>query len=159
MQKRTMVMALATAALVLGAAPAAAQAPDTAGLARDVGAFLVKTVVPEIGRRNRLEVRSSPTATAFDSAVAVFLRATPEAGRPPRRGYQNWIATRHLEFRGDTAVVLVEQGTSWPPPADEPYSLSLYFDQNHFFFVREPAGWRYVRRKFYSHADGGAVRG
>jgi hypothetical protein len=157
MPKRTMVMALATAALVLGPTPAAAQAPDTAGLASAVGAFLVKTVVPEVGRRNRLEV--SAPSTAFDSAVAAILRAAPEAALPPRRGYRNWIATRRLAFRGDTVVVLVEQGTSWPAPADDPYSLTMFYDQNNFFFVREPAGWRYVKRKFYSHADGGAVRG
>ncbi|HEY7769522.1 hypothetical protein, partial [Longimicrobium sp.] len=122
-----------------------------------VGAYLVETVVPQVGRRNRLEVR--PPSTAFDSAVALVLQAAPEAALPPRRGYYNWIATRRLAFHGDTAVVLVEQGTGWPAPADDPYALTFYVDQNHFFFVREPAGWRYVRRKFHSHADGGAVRG
>ena len=158
MQRRMLQMALAAAALVLGPAPAAAQVPDTTGLARAVGAFLVKTVLPEIGRRNRIEVGSF-SATAFDSAVAVVLEATPEANRPERRGYRSWIATHHLAFRGDTVVVLVEQGTSWPPPDDEPYSLSMYSDRNNFLFVRGSAGWRFVRREFVSHADGGAVRG
>ncbi|HEY0025491.1 MAG TPA: hypothetical protein VGB24_21580 [Longimicrobium sp.] len=150
-------MALVSAALVLGPTPAAAQVPDTAGLAQAVGAFLVETVVPQVGRRNRLEV--SAPSTAFDSAVAVFLQAAPEAALPPRRGYRNWIVTRHLDFRGDTAVVLVEQGTGWPAPVDDPYALTFFVDQNNFFFVRDPAGWRYVRRAFHSHADGGAVRG
>lgn len=152
-----MARALATAVLVLGAAQAgtAQTLPDTAGLVSTVGAVLADSIVPAIGRRNRLDVL--PPASAFDSAVATLLRDVPEAGLPERPGYRSWVGTRGLAIRGDTAVVLVEVGTSWPPRPDE--AMTAYHDRHNLFFVRGPSGWRFVRRTFVSHSDVGIVRG
>lgn len=148
--------ALAAAALVLGAESGTAQTlPDTAGLVSTVGAVLADSIVPTVGRRNRLDVL--PPASAFDSAVATLLRTVPEASLPERPGYRSWIGTRGVTMRGDTAVVLVEVGTSWPPRPDE--AMTAYFDKHDLFFVRGPQGWRYARRKFVSHSDIGIVRG
>jgi hypothetical protein len=148
--------ALAAAVLVLGAESGTAQTlPDTAGLVSTVGAVLADSMVPAIGGRNRLEVLTP--ASAFDSAVATLLRTVPEASLPERPGHRSWIGTRGLEMRGDTAVVLVEIGTSWPPAPDK--GMTAYHDRHNLFFVREPGGWRFVRRKFVSHSDIGIVRG
>ncbi|HEX8319460.1 hypothetical protein [Longimicrobium sp.] len=148
--------ALAVAALVLGAESGTAQTlPDTAGLVSTVGALLADSIVPAIGRRNRLDVL--PPASAFDSAVATLLRTVPEASLPERPGYRSWIGTRGVAMRADTAVVLVEVGTSWPPRPDE--AMTAYHDKHNLFFVRGPGGWRCVRREFVSHSDIGLVRG
>ncbi|HEY0035303.1 MAG TPA: hypothetical protein VGB66_01385 [Longimicrobium sp.] len=147
---------LAAAALVLGAEPGTAQTlPDTAGLVRTLGAVLADSMVPAIGRRNRLDVL--PPASAFDSAVATLLREVPEAKLPERPGYRSWIGTHGVAMRGDTAVVLVEVGTSWPPRLDE--AMTAYFDKHNLFFARGPQGWRYARRQFVSHSDIDIVRG
>jgi hypothetical protein len=147
---------LAVAALVLGAEAGTAQTlPDTAGLVTTVGAVLADSLVPAIGERNRLEVL--PSVSAFDSAVATLLRAVPETSLPERPGHRSWIGTRGLTTRADTAVVLVEIGTSWPVTPDE--WLTAYYDRYNLFFVRGPGGWRFIRREFVSHSDAGVVRG
>lgn len=128
-----------------------AVAADSAALARAAGSVLAR-LMPGIGR-HRVEVR--PPATAFDSAVAVLLRDTPEASLPVVEGYSGWIRTRGFTLRGDTAVVLVDWGASRPPAAD---GLSVYEASYALYFVPEGAVWRYARGRELSVADGGVVR-
>ncbi|HET7233798.1 MAG TPA: hypothetical protein VFJ16_27555 [Longimicrobium sp.] len=37
--------------------------------------------------------------------------------------------------------------------------LNFYIEENQYLFARDAAGWRYVRRVFVRHGDGGCVRG
>jgi hypothetical protein len=146
----------AAAVLVLGTAPAArAQAaPDTAGLARAVGALLVDSVVPRLSRDHGVYLRDP--ATPFDSAVAAVLREVPGVkGSGARPDTVEWIGTLGFTLRGDTAAVLVEVGTS--APGEGP--IDTYVEHNAFLFVPGPSGWRFVRREFVQGADFGPVRG
>ena len=148
-------LALVAALLALGGAPGVrAQAqPDTAGLADPVAATLMADVA-RMRSRHRLDVEAGPTA--FDSAVAGRLRGMPEVTLPPPQpGYRDWIGVHGLTFTGDTAAVMVRFGTSSPPSG----GIDMYIETQRYLFVRDAAGWRFLRRDFVSGADYGTVRG
>lgn len=148
-------------AAMLAAVPACearAQAPaDTDGLARATGTFIADSLVSRLTRRETVYI-PAPT-TAFDSAVAAILRATPRTAtfasdsRPP--SYE-WIGTRGFTMRGDTAAVLVEWGSKAP---SDGRAIDTYIEENLYLFVRDERGWRYVRREFVQGMDLGPVRG
>lgn len=130
--------------------------PGMDGLASDVGAFFADSVLAEWSRSQPLYV--SAPATAFDSAVTAILLAVPEVrtfGTRRPRSYE-WIATRGVTMRGDTAAVLFEVGTTDP---QEGRHIDTYIRQDLFFFVSDAGGWRYVRREFVRGTDLGTVRG
>jgi hypothetical protein len=147
-----MALVMMGAVLAMGAArPAGAQAaPDTAGLARVVGAVLVDSVVPRLGdRRPNFVARS---ATAFDSAVAAVLLRTPGMRPLPARfpAAYEVLGTRGLEMQADTAVVQVRTVSHADTQPGSDSLITTYY---------ETAGWRYLRREFVSGADAGPVRG
>lgn len=149
------------AVLALGATrPAGAQvAPDTAGLARAVGAVLVDSVVPRLDDRGPRFVGWS--ATAFDSAVAAVLLRAPGMRPLPAcfpAAYEV-VGTRGLVMQGDTAVVQAQTISHADTQADSDREITTYFETYRYLFVRDAAGWRYLRREFVSGAHGGSARG
>jgi hypothetical protein len=151
------VFAIAGAALLaMGHARTAhAQAqPDTAGLAEAVASTLVSGLA-SARYTHRLEVDAG--STAFDSAVAGRLRTLPAAGLPEGpAGDRSWVGVHGATLQGDTAAVLVRFGSSVPPDGR---LITTYIETQRYFFVREPSGWRFLRRDFVSGADIGPVRG
>lgn len=152
---RPRILLLAAALLALGAAPARAQAaPDTAGLARAVGAVLADSVIPRLVLRD--PVYLLPPETPFDSAAAALLDPVRGVKRGDLPESGEAIGTRGFTLHGDTATVAVES-RSWVPPSKG--LITLYVETNHYLFVPGPSGWRFVRRQFIQGADFGAVRG
>lgn len=149
------------AVLAMGTArPAGAQAaPDTAGLARVVAAVLVDSVIPRLGDRKPNFVGWS--ATAFDSAVAAVLLRAPGMQPMPARlpAAYEVLGTRGLVMQADTAVVQVRTVSHADLQPGSESLITTYIETYWYLFVRDAAGWRYLRREFVSGADAGEVRG
>jgi hypothetical protein len=148
-------LVLTTAATILALTPAArAQArPDSALV--DAVASSLASYVARVDYEHRLEVEAGKTA--FDSAVAVPLRALPAATLPPPLpGHRDWVGTQVVTFSGDTAAVGVRFGTT-EPPSDA--LINTYIEESRYLFVREAAGWRFLRCEFVRGIDIGPFRG
>lgn len=154
--KRSLLLAATLLLAALRAAPgASAQGPaDSAELVRAVAAVLHDSLL--VRMRDGSPVFLGEPATPFDERVAARLReahrlATLTAGADTAQ----WVATRGLALRGDTAEVLVETGYR-DRPSD---FIDTCIETTRYLFVRTPAGWRLARREFVRGADYGGVEG
>ena len=149
------VAVLVFAAALGGGRAASAQTPsDTMEVAQAVADLVGDSLLPRMGR-HRPPLLGEPTQ-AFDRWVTLRLQ---EAHRlemmPTQADTAQWVGTRGFDVRGDTAAVLVEVGTTARPSR----GIHTYIEQNRYYFVRAPSGWKYVRSEFVSGADAGDVRG
>lgn len=160
MRWRTGLMMMGAVLAVGAARPAGAQAaPDTAGLARAVAAVLVDSVVPRLDDSGPRFVAWS--ATAFDSAVAAVLLGAPGMRTLPAcfpAAYEV-VGTRGPVIQADTAVVQVQTISHADSHADRDSPITTYIETYRYLFVRDAAGWRYLRREFVSGAHAGSARG
>lgn len=143
------------ALLVLSPVPAFAQtAADTTSLADAVAAVLGDSA----GRRLGTGPHRFLGAPATDFDRAVTMRLEDRLRLPILSALADtatWVATRGAQFRGDSAAVLVEHGTTARPNP----GIHTYIETERYHFVRTPGGWSYVRRDFVRGADIGDVRG
>lgn len=151
---RIRVAALVLVATLGGGRAASAQTrADTMEVAQAVASFVGDSLLPRLGPRSSV-LLGEPTQ-AFDRWVTLRLQ---EAHRlemmPTQADTAQWVVTRGFAVRGDTAAVLVEVGTR-----ARSRDLDTYIEQNRYYFVRKPSGWKFVRREFVSGADAGSVRG
>lgn len=143
---------LSVATLGGGRAAAAQTASDTTEVAQAVTSFISDSVIPRLGKRTPL--LGEPTQ-AFDRWVTLRLQQAHRLElMPTPADTADWVVTRGFTVNGDTAAVLVEVGTR-----ARPGSIHTYIEQNRYYFVRAPSGWKYVRREFVRGADIGDVRG
>ncbi|HEX6038330.1 hypothetical protein [Longimicrobium sp.] len=141
---------LTAVAAILAHAPAA-----RTQVTEDTALVDAVSYVAQGNYKHRLEV--APGETAFDSAVAGRLRALPAATLPPPQpGYRDWVGTQGVTFAGNTAAVVVRFGTSAPPDGS---LIDTYIEDTRYLFVREGAGWRFLRCEFLRGMDLGPVRG
>ena len=148
--KRLAFTALLLASAAASHAASAQSAADTTALVHAVTARLA----PPNPIRKHFYL-GEPT-TDFDRWVTLRLEQAHHLSLlPARADTADWIVTRGAEFRGDTAAVLVEMGTT-RRPSD---LIDTCIEKNRFFFARTATGWEYVRVQHVSTASLGAVRG
>lgn len=158
------VIMLVLLSIACGSRPAPAQSSaDTIALANAVGDVIGNSLVPALRHGGSLfphDNRGDPIfllepTTAFDGWVTLRLeQAHGLTLMQAQLDTMQWIVTRGMSMRGDTAAVLVEVGTR-----RRPGGLHTYVETNRHLFVRTPSGWSFIRREFVRGADAGDVRG
>lgn len=154
------VIMLLLLSVVGGSQAASAQtAADTTA----VGDVIGDSLIPALRRGGSLfphDNRGDPLfllepTTSFDGLVTLRLeQAHGLTFMQAELDTAQWIVTRGMNLRGDTADVLVEVGTR-----RRPGGIHTYIETNRYVFVRTPAGWRFMQREFVRGADLGDVRG
>ena len=154
--KRRPLAALAGVIFALvGARPLPAQTDkDTSELARAVATVLADSMLSSWAKKEPLVWRYSHLP--LDSAVARILGGHPRFQAPVTdSAHAVWVGIGNVEMGADTARVTVRReqdyGGSGP--------LTFWMDSTPYVFERVRDGWRFIRREFTRHADGGPVRG
>jgi hypothetical protein len=151
---RWLVLAIAIGAVMV-ARPLSAQAPgDEPELARAVAAVLADSVLDHGGERKPMVWRifSPPLSSAVGRILAGRAELRGPLRDPTRMA---WMGIGDVTHRGDTARVLVLRGHDYGGDGE----LTFWEERTPYVFVRAGAGWRFVRREFTIHVDGGGVRG
>jgi hypothetical protein len=151
-RKRILLMAMALCCAA--ARPLAAQAADGTGLERAVATVLADSLFKgERGEEPRVWVHSG---IPLDSAVARIISRDARLNFRERGSELSlYIGIPRASVTADSAHVLVSYRQRVSLTGD----LDSYMEENEYVFARDAARWRYVRRVFVRHADGGRVRG
>jgi hypothetical protein len=156
-------MLLLLSVLARSQGASAQSSADTTALATAVGDVIGDSLIPALRRGGSLfphDNRGDPLfllepTSPFDAGVTLRLeQAHGLTFMQAELDTAQWIVTRGLNLRGDTAAVLVEVGTR-----RRPGGIHTYIETNRYVFVRATSGWRFIRREFVRGADAGDVRG
>jgi hypothetical protein len=133
--------------------PLTAQAAgDTTGLAQAAALAITDSALVRLGETVLWEHSGTP----LDSAVARIVTRTSRVGAPVADStFAVWIGLGRELVGTDTATLIVETHQQYARTG----TFTFWTEQNAYDFQRVARGWRFVRKRFLRHGDGGPVRG